>query len=320
MRLIAAIAALCSLAMPTIAGELLLQLPIDCNLGKNCHIQQYVDRDPGPGAQDFTCGALSYDGHKGTDFGLPSLKAMQQGVNVLAAASGVVTGMRDGMEDVEYTRATASQTEGRECGNGVVVNHGNGWQTQYCHLKRGSVRVRSGDRISAGDVLGQVGLSGKTQFPHVHLSVRKDGKVVDPFAPVARDSCGASGKTLWASAPNYAATGILNAGFATRIPSFAEVKDGPTPPSLQQSDPALVLWAYGYGAKPGDLLHLNIQGPNGTLINQDIVLEKTQAQYFRAIGKKRPKTGFAAGRYTGTIKLTRDGRVVDQSQIQAIIN
>jgi len=44
-----------------------LGLPIDCEPGKDCWILRYVDHDPGPGVRDYMCGALTGDGHKGTD-------------------------------------------------------------------------------------------------------------------------------------------------------------------------------------------------------------------------------------------------------------
>ena len=317
MRFAATIAAYLSLAMPAIAGDLSLQLPVQCTLGKTCFVQQYVDRDPTNEARDFSCGTLSYDGHKGTDFGLPSLAAMRDGVNVLAAAPGTVRGMRDGMADRGYSAQTASQIEGRECGNGVVIDHGDGWQTQYCHMKRGSIRVRSGDRVAAGTILGQIGLSGKTQFPHMHLSVRKNGKVVDPFAPTASASCDASaGDALWATPIPYAPTGILNAGFSPNIPSFDAVKDGSAKVDVGDDDGALVLWAYAYGARAGDTLNMEINGPRGQILQQSIALKKTQAQYFRATGKRRPAQGFAKGIYIGKVTLHRDGEIKDKRLVQ----
>ena len=51
---------------------------------------------------------------------------------------------------------------GKECGNGVVLVHDDGYQTQYCHLKKGSVAVKKGARVSEGDLLGFIGMSGKT--------------------------------------------------------------------------------------------------------------------------------------------------------------
>ena len=55
--------------------------------------------------------------------------------------------------------------------------------------KKDSIVVKKGQRVAMGAILGQVGLSGKTQFPHVHLSVRHNGTVVDPFDPDSRDTC-----------------------------------------------------------------------------------------------------------------------------------
>ena len=87
-------------AWPALAQEApRLALPIDCIPGRTCHIQNYTDADPGSGARDFTCGPLTYDSHKGTDFALPDLALMRAGVTVRAAAPGRVTGLRDGMAD-----------------------------------------------------------------------------------------------------------------------------------------------------------------------------------------------------------------------------
>ena len=147
-----------SLAAHSAAGDVSLHQPIDCTLGSTCYIQQYVDADPGPGATDHTCGTLSYNTHKGTDFALPSLAAMQAGVNVLATASGSVLGIRDNMPDTGLTDATAGTVKGRECGNGVMIEHGDGWVTQYCHMKRGSITVRPDQIVSPGTILGQVAL------------------------------------------------------------------------------------------------------------------------------------------------------------------
>ena len=65
-------------ASPVLAEGFLISPPLDCDLGTDCFIQQYVDSDPSSDAMDFTCAALSYDGHKGTDFPL-ALNNQQHG-------------------------------------------------------------------------------------------------------------------------------------------------------------------------------------------------------------------------------------------------
>jgi len=304
----AAIALILSSAMPVMAEDFLLVQPIDCILGKTCFIQQYVDRDPGPQAFDFTCGSLSYDGHKGTDFALHDLEAMQAGVDVLAAATGVVTGLRDAEPDTGLTNAAP----GKDCGNGVVLSHQDGWVTQYCHLKQGSIAVNMGQTLAAGDVIGRVGLSGRTQFPHVHISVRHNGNVVDPFNPDAQDGCGNDNRnTLWSQDIAYQPGGLISLGITDAVPLFEDIKSGHVAdiaPTVETA--ALVLYAHLFGTRAGDVLKIRLDGPTGPVFAHDVALDKTQARSFRAIGQKRSQAGWATGTYTGTAVLWRNQQPV----------
>lgn len=302
-------------AEPDPAGPSLSQ-PIDCTIGETCFIQHFVDRDPSPESRDFRCGALSYDGHKGTDFALLSTAAMTQGVDVLAAASGRVVRSRDGIEDRHYTEADEARVDGRDCGNGVVIDHGAGWETQYCHLRRGSLRVAPGDVVDAGTPIGQVGLSGRTQFPHLHMSLRYNGQVVDPFAPTpaietATDKdtahCARAVTSLWVDPPPYRATGIITVGFAPHLPKYAAIKAGTAHhPDIAYDAAALVLWGYFYGGQPGDEIKLTIDGPRGTFFETKVVQDKPKITYIRAAGRKL-RRGVIPGTYHGTITLTRQG-------------
>jgi len=302
-------------AGPALAEGLLLQSPVACDLGQTCYIQQYMDRDPGPGATDFTCAGLTYDGHKGTDFALPTLADMASGVDVRAAAPGIVAGVRDGMDDLGYTPERRAELAGRECGNGVLIQHEGGWQTQYCHLKQGSVAVSQNQTVKTGTILGQIGQSGNAAFPHVHLSVRDpDGASVDPFDPDGTLSCDTPGdSTLWADPPAYRPGGLLNLGFSDAVPDYQKVKAGEAPAdSLPVDAPALVVFAYFFGPRAGDILQLEMTGPAGQVIADEIKLSKTQAKAFRAIGKRRSSAPWPAGRYTSTAVLLRDGAPVDR--------
>jgi len=60
---------------------------------------------------------------------------------------------------------------GAVIGNHVVVDHGDGVHSLVAHLRRGSARVMPGQRVAAGDVLGEVGSSGNTSEPHVHFQL-----------------------------------------------------------------------------------------------------------------------------------------------------
>jgi murein DD-endopeptidase MepM/ murein hydrolase activator NlpD len=64
-------------------------------------------------------------------------------------------------------------------GNHIEINHGFGYLTLYAHLSK--YKVRSGQRVKRGDIIGYVGSTGRSQAPHLHYEVHKNGKVVNPI-------------------------------------------------------------------------------------------------------------------------------------------
>lgn len=64
-------------------------------------------------------------------------------------------------------------------GNYVIINHENGYQTLYAHLSR--INVKSGQRVSQGGNIGLVGSTGYSTGPHLHFTVYKNGKLVNPL-------------------------------------------------------------------------------------------------------------------------------------------
>jgi hypothetical protein len=283
-------------------------------LGDSCYIQQYVDRDPGENVTDFTCSDLSYDGHKGTDFALPTLSDLEAGVNVISVAPGTVVAVRNDMIDMLADNPNAPDVTGRECGNGLVVRHGGGWETQYCHLKQGSVSVQVGQTVATGTVLGLVGLSGQTEFPHLHLSVRKDGAVIDPFDPDQPLACGDNTHDpLWANDIDYVAGGILEAGFDSRVPDYTDIKAGTAGiTSLTAGAPALVAWVFAFGGQQGDEMQIAITLPDGEVMTEtSTVLERNQAQFYRAAGRRVREGGWPSGDYRAVFTFMRAGAVVD---------
>jgi murein DD-endopeptidase MepM/ murein hydrolase activator NlpD len=95
--------------------------------------------------------------HAGLDFAAP------QGTPIYATADGTVT--------------TAGNT-GNGYGNHVVINHGYGYETLFGHMVR--VKVRAGEKVKRGEVIGWVGSTGKSTGPHCHYEVHKNGVKMDP--------------------------------------------------------------------------------------------------------------------------------------------
>jgi murein DD-endopeptidase MepM/ murein hydrolase activator NlpD len=291
-----------------------LVLPLACEIGRSCEIQHYVDRDPGPGVLDYRCGHRTNDKHDGIDFRLKDMAAQRAGVDVLAAAAGRVVAVRDGVPDISIRAPGAPSVAGHECGNRVAIQLGGRWLIDYCHLAQGSLKVKVGDAVAAGQPLAHVGLSGDTEFPHLHFSVRHGAAVVDPFAPSSGDGCRAQGEPLWtpavAAQMPYRAGAVLNTGFATGVASMAEIEDR-APPAPTLAAPAIVAYARLIGLELGDVVEITLSGPDGkTLATASLPpLDHDKAQVPAEVGRKRPPQGWAHGIYSGEVRVHRAGAV-----------
>ncbi len=310
----AAATALFFAAASSVADEhLTFGLPVDCDLNGKCSVQNYFDAEPGPGASDYTCGHLTYDRHTGIDIRIANIAEMNLGVPVTAAAAGQVRGMRDGMTDVSVWAGGVNAIRGRECGNGVVIDHGNGWESQYCHLRRGSVRVGRGDRVEQGTVLGEIGMSGLAEFPHVHFEIRKDGEPVDPLiGAVPPTRCGTAreplmNQTALAAVP-YKSVGLINAGFSATQPGSAQVLAGKhQSATLDRTSPTIFFWIEVYGMRAGDRPYFKILLPGGgALLDQRIKgPDSHKARILNFVGKRRLSATWPRGTYEGIFVLER---------------
>ena len=95
--------------------------------------------------------------HAGLDFAAP------QGTPIYATANGTVE--------------TAGNT-GNGYGNHVVINNGYGYETLFGHMYK--VKVKPGQKVKRGEVIGWVGSTGKSTGPHCHYEVHRNGEPVDP--------------------------------------------------------------------------------------------------------------------------------------------
>lgn len=95
--------------------------------------------------------------HKGLDFTAP------QGTPIYATGDG---------------RVTLAGNDHSGYGNHVVINHGYGYETLYGHMVK--IKVRRGDRVKRGEIIGWVGSTGKSTGPHCHYEVHVNNRDVDP--------------------------------------------------------------------------------------------------------------------------------------------
>ncbi len=296
-------------------------LPVDCP-DNTCDIVHYVDHDPGPEIRDYACGTTTYDGHRGTDFSVPDEATMLEGISVRSVADGTVVALREGVEDIDSGRLAKNSLDGIECGNGVLIDHADGWQSQYCHLRRGSIAVKKGDRVTRGQMIAEIGMSGQATFPHLHFNLRKDGQLVDPFSGSAmgssdRSQCSADQAVLWSSSARaqltYHDITLYGHGFSMARPNASDIKRGyGKETELPRTSPGLYFWAYLIGANNGDVIRLSLQTPTGKGGHRDFVIDQPNDQGPRAkwfyINMDRPGAAWPSGNYTGEVIFTRPGK------------
>ena len=96
--------------------------------------------------------------HEGVDFSAPI------GTEIYATGDGVVI--------------TSERSKGGY-GNQIIIDHGFGYKTMYAHLQ--AFKVRAGEQVKRGQVIGKIGSTGKSTSPHCHYEVWKNNKPVDPI-------------------------------------------------------------------------------------------------------------------------------------------
>ena len=100
------------------------------------------------------------------------IRKMHEGMDFTARTGTPIYATGDGV--VQRADNTASGY-----GNHIVIQHGFGYKTLYAHLSK--YKCRPGQIIKRGDVIGYVGSTGRSEGPHLHYEVHKNGKVVNPL-------------------------------------------------------------------------------------------------------------------------------------------
>lgn len=314
-----ALTAVVALALPASAAEPpRLAFPLDCAVGESCWVVGTMNHGVGDDVFDYACGRRSRNGQTATEFALRDMAAVARGVPVLAMAAGRVASVRDGMLDGSYLQDKGSVKD-RDCGNGVVLDHGGGWQTQYCHLRKDSIVVRDGQTVAPRRPLGMAGMSGRALFPLLSVDLRQARQPVDPFLGLGgMKACGPGPGQLWAEearpAVAYRGADIAIAAFSDTRPTEPAVTFGAAEKAGLTADaPAMLLWTRIFGVRRGDELILRIHGPDGQPFTQDVTrIPRDHQTYTRFAGLDRKIARWPSGRYSGEVILRRsegDGRI-----------
>lgn len=96
------------------------------------------------------------------------------GKEIRAVANGTVADAADGLPDIEKIYSAPPVTIATAAGNYVIVDLGNKKYACYAHMVNGSVRVKKGDVVKEGQVIGLLGNSGNSDIPHLHFQVVTD--------------------------------------------------------------------------------------------------------------------------------------------------
>ncbi len=164
-------------------------------------ISNYVDQNNAAGVLDYNCGAITYDGHYGTDFFTwPfSWYLMNNNyVEIIAAADGTIIDKQDGNAD-DHCACSGNW-------NAVYVQHADGSIAWYGHMKTGSLTSKSiGQSVTQGEYLGVVGSSGCSTGPHLHFEIYKAlpyqrSNLIDPY----QGACNSlNPQSWWATQASY---------------------------------------------------------------------------------------------------------------------
>ncbi len=301
-------------------GELAFDLPIDCEIGKTCFLQNMIDLDQkSDGFVDTLCGDDGYNGHKGIDIRVITLDDVTKNIPILAIQDGVVKGVRNTMEDRLITGGRKPQyIQGRECGNGLVLDHGKGMSSQYCHMKKGSLRLKVGDRVLRGAHLGNMGLSGFSAFPHVHLSLRQNGQLIDPLSGkiAKKASCSAEivEKTPFGPALTKALLesrdDIISIGLTDRRIDFQALKRTGKMPLPTLNSNALVVWGWAINLEAGDVMRLKIYKDGvPVFMREEMPLDRRKAERFNFAGRK---FSVEKGLYKAQVEILREGKILEE--------
>lgn len=241
--------------------------PFSYSLGNGLLIWNYADNHSGSTIKDYMGNDWSYNGHNGTDISVHSFREMDKGMQILAAAKGVVTEIRFSENDRNYTCSGLN--------NYILIRHDDNSYAYYYHIMKKSALIKAGEYVQEGDPIAYIGSSGCSSHPHLHFEpgyfYNGSWNKRDPFHGTYNTY-----PTMWQSQNDYVGddnmeiydAGIYTAGsLGGNINSIDifDLQDKIWQPNyISYSEPAIGVWMH-YQSNNSNTLKIELRKPNGTL-------------------------------------------------------
>ena len=275
-----------------------LLFPVSCRIMENCWITNHVDLNKNINqVEDYMCGKKVSDNNQSTHISLASKSSYHENIPVLATAEGIVR---------------VAELDSGFCGGRVLIEHKDGWQSSYCHLNPELITVIKGQKVKAGDVLGLIGVSGQSQWPHLSFAVLRNGMVFDPFSGrTPLEGCLKASTPLWEGGMNplYEPAHVTNIGFTVGHVTNQEITSGAIAAAkeIATNTPQISLWAMLMNISSNDDISLKIEEPSGRILNQLDIKIKNDADFHPIyFVTRRQNFLWDEGLYKGTITITRN--------------
>lgn len=273
--------------------------------------QSYADVDPRTThTVDFSGNPIAVSQQAGWIIRAANFTTQDQGIPILASASGTVVEVVDGNFDRNFQQLFGMQP------NYVLLDHGNGWQSLYRNLARDSVTVSPGQTVAAGEVLGNMGASGQATGTQLQFQISRLGMPVEPMFATSEYFLDTQSVIYQPLQPRVALDAVI-ANAPT--PSVADWNDGLTARSHfaapRIENPTLALWLNHLNA--GDQTKFEFIRPNGTIAatHEETVTSRTMLpRVLRSV----PRSTYASHPGVWTARYSVNGEVLASRNFEVV--
>jgi murein DD-endopeptidase MepM/ murein hydrolase activator NlpD len=116
--------------------------------------------------------------HKGMDL-VPGASGVESGI--VAIADGIIEKVKNTVSRTIPLHPKENWSHPDVLGNFIVIKHNERFTSRYCHLKHGSIKVKTSDSVKKGQIIATIGKTGLSSAAHLHFEIFDNGVRVDPY-------------------------------------------------------------------------------------------------------------------------------------------